>query len=142
MVKLLVNQSYRAISSGEQTPKGPALDVCLSDCSGKGTTGAFALIDTGADITFASWTRLKELESRLGHSLPRQGVRDAKTGRIIFTYVACLVIGDQTLVPELGICCPSDELFGLEEVLIGRDIQKQLVMMLNGPDQTFDIEIP
>jgi hypothetical protein len=140
MSTIVKDRFYSTISDDPRMPKGPALDAFLTDAINLSKVTIFTLIDTGADITCVKWVKIKELETKLGHPLPRERIQDLETGREIFSYEACLVLGAEKFIPAFGIYCPSDALFGLEDALIGRDIQKKLIITLDGPKEVFSIE--
>jgi hypothetical protein len=140
MSTIVKDRSYSNISGDSRMPKGPALDAFLTDSINLSKVTIFTLIDTGADITCVKWVKIKELEAKLGHPLPRERIQDLEKEREIFTYEACVILGDEKFTTEFGVYCPDDALFGLEDALIGRDIQKKLIITLDGPKEVFTIE--
>lgn len=142
MSRIIDNESYRNTSLSEKFPNSPVVDASLTDCSNEKRVSLLAMIDTSADITAVKWAKIKELESQLGYPLPLEAII-LENGEWFYTYVACLVIGNKRFTSELGIYCPpDDDLFGFEEALIGRDIQKELVITLDGPNETLTIDVP
>lgn len=138
---IVKDHPFSVISESPDAPKGPAVDAFLTDRAGREKIPLFAVIDSGADISCTKWAKIMELQSQLENPLPMESIQDAHTGRVIFTYSAYIILGGKRFTPELGIYCPEDNLFGLEETLIGREIQKEFILTLDGPNEVLSIEI-
>lgn len=142
MGTIVKDQCYSNISGDPRMPKGPALETFLTNYTDLSEVAIFSLIDTGADISCVKWLKIMELEAKLGHPLPRQMIQDLEARKKIFTYQVCVAISGEKFTPEFGIYCPDYALFGLEDALIGREIQKKLIITLHGPKEIFTLEKP
>ena len=91
-----------------------------------------ALLDTGSDSTAVPHTLLNALQLYpVGH-LQLESV-EAST-RPVPTYAVQFTIGGLS-IPRLEVI-----LTGLDFVVVGRDVLNRLYLLLNGPEQTFDLQ--
>jgi len=144
MALIVQNRSYRKPQNN--MPSGPFIDVEVTDDVNSKKVPALAFIDSGADITCISEEKIRELESTLGYTIMFQSVRvvDSKGNIIELQTYAIFVILEKKYAysSDYGILPREPELFGDEELLIGRDILGGLVLTLDGPGQVFTIEDP
>ncbi|MDY7031361.1 MAG: hypothetical protein SVY10_05555 [Thermodesulfobacteriota bacterium] len=143
MRTLIKDQPYSKTSCYSNVRKGPVLtDALLTDNKDTKQVEILAFIDSGCDDTIMRWAKKVELEAKIGHDLPCEIVQNSITGKKISAYKVSVVFGGEKFTPVPGIHCPPDYLFDREDVLIGRDIMRELVITLNGPNEVFTIERP
>lgn len=90
-----------------------------------------ALLDTGADITAIP----AALESELHlYAVSRIRIENVDSSfNFVYTYTVRLEIG-ALIVPPIQVI-----LTGLDFAIIGRDVLSRLYLLLNGPEQNFDL---
>ncbi|MBI3958614.1 MAG: hypothetical protein HY328_07380 [Chloroflexi bacterium] len=90
-----------------------------------------ALLDTGTDITAIPAALESELQLYAVSRIRIENV-DASVN-FVYTYTVRLEIGP-LIVPPIQVI-----LTNLDFAIIGRDILSHLYLLLNGPEQTFDL---
>ena len=118
--------------SGHFDPPAPLLEVALVNPTNRRRRRAIsALLDTGSDITAIPNSLIAPLQLYPIGQIRLESVEGTTT--TVLTYAVQLVIG--------GIAIPRHEviLTGLEFVVVGRDVLNRFYLLLNGPEQTFDL---
>ena len=112
------------------TPPFPALSVTLRDDSER--LGPFsALVDTGADVTFAPLRLLEQIDATEG-GLARIRSHFGEA-RLVQLYVVEFQIGN---ISFPGIYVVGDR---GDEIILGRNVLNKLALFLDGPSQQTDL---
>ena len=122
-------------SGGERMPVIP---IVLRDSAGRTTAALSAIVDTGADGTFAPLSLL----SAAGFQAGRQRgnlftARSTVLPEVVIGYSLTLTIGPLELV--------GTTVFGSREVadvIVGRNVLNQLVFTYDGPRRVLDLITP
>lgn len=125
---------FSKASGGEPLP---TLPVTFIDDGGRTTPTVLAVLDTGADGTFAPLSILKNAGFRPGRKRRNMlAVNETSVLETVSGYVLTLQIG--------ALALPEIDVFGSREVtdvIIGRDVLNQLVFTYNGPQRILEILI-
>ncbi len=114
-------------------PPAPLLDVTVTSVVNRRRRRSLpALLDTGSDITAIPRYLVERLQLYPISRLQLESVE--ATTSTVFTYAVRLTIGELT-IPHLEVI-----LTGLDFVVVGRDVLNRLYLLLNGPEQTFDLQ--
>ena len=90
-----------------------------------------ALLDTGADITAIPAALEQELDL---YAVSRIRIENVDSSfSFVYTYTVRLEIGT-LIVPPIQVILTS-----LDFAIIGRDVLSRLYLLLNGPEQNFDL---
>jgi predicted aspartyl protease len=113
-------------------PSAPILEIELRNEEGRRTTNKIvALIDTGADASFAPLEVLEEIQAPIGQT--RKARSKWGERRTVTTFIVDILIHDSIY--------PGIEVVGYEgsETLLGRDVLNRLWLSLDGPRETTEI---
>jgi len=113
-------------------PSAPVLNVTAASVVNRRRRRSLsALLDTGSDITAIPHGLVDSLQLYPVGQLQLESV-EAST-RAVLTYAIQLTIGELS-IPRLEVI-----LTGLDFVVVGRDVLNRLYLLLNGPEQNFDL---
>jgi hypothetical protein len=114
-------------------PPAPVLDVTIANAANRRRRRSLsALIDTGSDITAIPEPLVSVLQLYPIGRLQLESVN--ATTSVVLTYTVQITIGELS-IPRLEVI-----LTGLDFVVVGRDVLNGVYLLLNGPEQSFDLQ--
>lgn len=113
-------------------PPAPLLEVTIANTANKRRRRSLsALLDTGSDITAIPDSLAQPLQLYPIGQIQLESVEATTT--TVLTYAVHLTIGDLS-IPRLEVI-----LTGLDFIVVGRDVLNRFYLLLNGPEQNFDL---
>lgn len=114
-------------------PPAPLMEVTVANTANRRRRRSLsALLDTSSDITAIPDSLAELLQLYPVGQIQLESVEATTT--TVLTYAVHFTIGELS-IPRLEVI-----LTGLDFVVVGRDVLNRLYLLLNGPEQTFDLQ--